>query len=257
MEDQQFCLKWSNHHSNMIDIFGRLLTNEALCDVTLACDGYSFKAHKIVLSASSSFFQNLFLENPCTHPIIILPELKYMDMKALVDFMYNGEVNVSESQLPKLLKAAENLRIKGLSDCRLKNSVSDASKTSRDTSFLKMDCSENVEQPKKQFDKDSDSSSCNAEFQEHQELFSPDLCTDNQGSAISNQLSSDGQSSGVGTMGPDIQTSQQGTDGSDLTSISDTETEMEPSKMMEQSMTTDNVSFLSNFLFKNIACIQS
>lgn len=243
MEDQQFCLKWSNHHSNMIDIFGRLLTNEALCDVTLACDGYSFKAHKLVLSASSSFFQNLFLENPCKHPIVIIPELKYMDMKALVDFMYNGQVNVSESQLPKLLKAAENLRIKGLSDCRLKNAViSDTSKPSPDTSFSKMDCSENAEQTKKQLEKDSDSSSCNVEFREHQEIFSPDLCTDNQSSAISNQLSSDGQSSGVGTLGPDAQTSQQGTDGSDLTSISDTEIEMEPSKMMEQSMTTDHVS---------------
>lgn len=247
MEDQQFCLKWSNHHSNMMDIFGRLLANETLCDVTLACDGFSFKAHKLVLSASSSFFQDLFLENPSSHPIIILPELKYMDMKALVDFMYNGQVNVSESQLPKLLKTAENLRIKGLSDCRLQNSlVPSETPEASDTSFQKMDCSENAEKPKKQLEKDSDSSSYNVEFQEQQELFRPDVvCTDNQGSTASNQQSSDGQSSGVGTLGPDAPTSQQTTDGSDATSISDTEIEMEPSKMMEQSMTTDQVSYSS------------
>lgn len=245
MEDQQFCLKWSNHHSNMVDIFGRLLSNEALCDVTLACDGFSFKAHKLVLSASSSFFQNLFLENPCTHPVIILPDLKYMDMKALVDFMYNGQVNVSESQLPKLLKAAENLRIKGLSDCRLQNSSdhSDTSEASPDAQFLKMDCSELTEQPKKAFEKETDSNSCNLEFQEPSNLCSPQMmCKSNQESETSNQQNSDGQSNSVVTNAPQVQTPQQITDGGEQPSVSDSEIEMEPSRMMEQTMTTDHVS---------------
>ncbi|XP_054709461.1 zinc finger and BTB domain-containing protein 18.3-like [Uloborus diversus] len=116
MEDQQFCLKWCDHHSNMLNVFGRLLRDGALCDVTLACEGSTLKAHKLVLSASSSFFQDLFSENPCTHPIVILPELKYVDIKALVDFMYNGWVNVMETQLTTLLKAAEILKIKGLGE---------------------------------------------------------------------------------------------------------------------------------------------
>lgn len=244
MEDQQFCLKWSNHHSNMVDIFGRLLTDEALCDVTLACDGFSFKAHKLILSASSSFFQNLFLENPCTHPIIILPDLKYIDMKALVDFMYNGQINVSESQLPKLLKAAENLRIKGLSDCRLKYSAnqSNTAEASQDTSFLKMDCSESPETSKKVMDKDSNSNSCNLEFQEQPAIFSPDMvCTDNHESNVPNQQSSGRQNSG-NALGSHDETSQEIADGNDLTLVSDGDIDMEPSTMMEQTMTTDHVS---------------
>lgn len=38
-----------------------------------------------------------------------------------MDYMYRGEVNISQDQLAALLKAAESLQIKGLSDSRGKN----------------------------------------------------------------------------------------------------------------------------------------
>lgn len=113
---QQFCLKWNNHQSNMLSIFDQLLTSEHFVDVTLACDGLSVRAHKMVLSACSPFFQSLFIQNPCEHPIVILKDIRFVDLKALVQFMYRGEVNVSQDQLPTLLKAAETLKIKGLAE---------------------------------------------------------------------------------------------------------------------------------------------
>lgn len=85
-------------------------------DVTLVCEGLSLKAHKVVLSASSSFFQTLFLENPCKHPIIILKDVSYSDLKAIVEFLYQGEVNVLQAQLGTLLKTAEMLKMKDLLD---------------------------------------------------------------------------------------------------------------------------------------------
>ncbi|XP_022652757.1 protein tramtrack, beta isoform-like [Varroa jacobsoni] len=113
---QQFCLKWNNHQSNMLSIFDQLLSSEHFVDVTLACDGLSVRAHKMVLSACSPFFQSLFIQNPCEHPIVILKDIRFVDLKALVQFMYRGEVNVSQDQLPTLLKAAEALKIKGLAE---------------------------------------------------------------------------------------------------------------------------------------------
>ncbi|OQR69443.1 hypothetical protein BIW11_12253 [Tropilaelaps mercedesae] len=113
---QQFCLKWNNHHANMLTVFERLLGNKSLVDVTLGCEGRQMKAHKVVLSACSPFFEGLFTENPCKHPIVILKDIRYADLKALVEFMYKGEVNVVQEQLPTLLKTAEALKIKGLAE---------------------------------------------------------------------------------------------------------------------------------------------
>lgn len=40
-----------------------------------------------------------------------------------MDYMYRGEVNISQDQLAALLKAAESLQIKGLSDNRSSSSA--------------------------------------------------------------------------------------------------------------------------------------
>ena len=54
--------------------------------------------------------------NPCQHPIVILRDVKYRDMEALLRFMYNGEVSVSNEQLPSVLHTARMLQVKGLAD---------------------------------------------------------------------------------------------------------------------------------------------
>jgi len=100
----------------MLSVFDRLLSNKSLVDVTIGCEGKQVKAHKVVLSACSPFFESLFTENPCKHPIVILKDIRYADLRALVEFMYKGEVNVVQEQLPTLLKTAEALKIKGLAE---------------------------------------------------------------------------------------------------------------------------------------------
>uniref|UniRef100_A0A1B6DG12 BTB domain-containing protein n=3 Tax=Clastoptera arizonana TaxID=38151 RepID=A0A1B6DG12_9HEMI len=121
MAVQQFCLRWNNHQPNFISVFFDLLNSESLVDVTLAAEGKHIQAHKVVLSACSTYFQSLFTINPCQHPIVILKDIKFGDLKIMVDFMYCGEVNVSQDQLPAILKTAETLQIKGLTEMREQN----------------------------------------------------------------------------------------------------------------------------------------
>uniref|UniRef100_A0A1Y1NH06 BTB domain-containing protein n=2 Tax=Photinus pyralis TaxID=7054 RepID=A0A1Y1NH06_PHOPY len=111
---QQFCVRWNSYQSNLQNAFPKLLTSEHFVDVTLACENEMLKCHKVVLSACSTYFEKLLLDNPCQHPIIFMKDMKFQEMQSLVDFMYKGEVNVTQDDLPSLLKSAEALQIRGL-----------------------------------------------------------------------------------------------------------------------------------------------
>ncbi|XP_039960960.1 protein bric-a-brac 2 [Bactrocera tryoni] len=112
---QEFCVRWNSHLGSIGAAFPQLLAGQRFVDVTLACEGHQVHCHRLVLAACSSYFDSILAENPCKHPVIILPsEIKLWEIQALVDFMYKGEVNVTQAGLPQLLRCAEQLRIRGL-----------------------------------------------------------------------------------------------------------------------------------------------
>ncbi|XP_033324177.2 uncharacterized protein LOC117219280 isoform X3 [Megalopta genalis] len=113
---QQFSLRWNNYLKHITCAFDTLRTEEDLVDVTLSCEGKRIRAHKMLLSACSTYFRDLFKENPCQHPVIIFRNVKFDDLAALVDFMYQGEVNVVQEQLASFLTTAELLAVQGLTD---------------------------------------------------------------------------------------------------------------------------------------------
>ncbi|KAI5721857.1 longitudinals lacking protein-like isoform X1 [Diaphorina citri] len=115
-EQQQYYLKWNDFQSNMVTSFKHLRNDNSFTDVTLACEGQTCKAHKMVLSACSPYFKTLLEENPSKHPIIILKDVPFKHLTDILEFMYAGEVNVSQDQLPSFLKTADRLKIKGLAE---------------------------------------------------------------------------------------------------------------------------------------------
>nr|XP_012229543.1 PREDICTED: broad-complex core protein isoforms 1/2/3/4/5 isoform X2 [Linepithema humile] len=114
--EQQYSLRWNDFQSSILSSFRHLRDEEDFVDVTLACDNCSFTAHKVVLSACSPYFRQLLKANPCQHPIVILKDVASSDMESLLRFMYHGEVNVGQEQLPAFLKTAQMLKVKGLAD---------------------------------------------------------------------------------------------------------------------------------------------
>lgn len=63
MAADHFCLRWNNYQSNMVSELDTLRSEEHLVDVTLSCEGQKFRAHKVILSACSAYFRNVFKVN--------------------------------------------------------------------------------------------------------------------------------------------------------------------------------------------------
>jgi len=114
MASEKFCLRWNDFESNISTAFRELREEKDFFDVTLACDDNQVQAHKVILSACSPFFRSILRRNPHQHPLLYLKGVKYQELVSVLNFMYQGEVNVAQEELNSFLAVAEDLRVKGL-----------------------------------------------------------------------------------------------------------------------------------------------
>ena len=115
---EQLCLKWNDFQNNINTTIKALREDTDFADVTLVCeDGEQIEAHKVVLAASSPFFQNLFKRNKHAHPLVYMRGMKSKDLEAMVDFLYHGEVNIYQDNLDTFLAIGNELKLKGLNEC--------------------------------------------------------------------------------------------------------------------------------------------
>lgn len=107
-------LRWGSHRETVLQSLESSYGDQDFVDMTLACEGQSIKAHKVVVSACSSHLKQLLKENPSPHPIIILKDVAMTELRRLLEFMYCGRVTVEQQQLESLLEAAKMLGIRAL-----------------------------------------------------------------------------------------------------------------------------------------------
>lgn len=135
-DGELFSLKWNNFQKNVSNQFEKLREDEDLVDVTFACDGKMIGVHKLILFACSPYFKELlkvfffhcemkliffinhfffvFKQNKGSHSIFYMNHVKFEILKAIVDYMYLGEVEIRNDNLQEFMKTAENLQIRGL-----------------------------------------------------------------------------------------------------------------------------------------------
>lgn len=133
-----FCLRWNDFAENVSGAFKDLRAESDFFDVTLACSdsgARTLQAHKVILSACSNFFKTTFRQqmnaNKHPNPYIYLRGVTYSDLVSILDFIYNGEVNVAQEDLNSFLAVAEELQIKGLTN---RDNKSEATENSNSTS---------------------------------------------------------------------------------------------------------------------------
>ena len=114
---EKLCLQWNDFRANVNSAFGKLRDDKEFTDVTLACeDGQQVEAHKVILVASSPFFEKILQNGKHPHPLIYLRGFQSKDLVAILDFLYFGEANVYQENLDSFLAIADELKLKGLTD---------------------------------------------------------------------------------------------------------------------------------------------
>jgi len=119
--NEKYCLRWNDFETNISTAFRELRDEKDFFDVTLACDDNQVQAHKVILSACSPFFRTVLRRNPHQHPLLYLRGVKYNELVNVLNFMYQGEVNVAQEELNDFLGVAEDLRVKGLTQGNKQN----------------------------------------------------------------------------------------------------------------------------------------
>ncbi|XP_005100559.1 kelch-like protein 12 [Aplysia californica] len=129
MED---CQMFTDVHSKeILSTMNSLRKANKLCDVVLRVENQRFPAHRIVLAASSDYFNAMFTSSmkEKDKSEIDLLEIPASVMEILLDFVYTETVEVSVENVQELLPAACLLQLTGVKNacCRFLERQLDAS----------------------------------------------------------------------------------------------------------------------------------
>ena len=112
---EKLCLQWNDFQENIKGAFRNFREDVNFNDVTLVCeDGQQVEAHKVILAASSPFFQKLLGRNKHSHPMVYMRGVKFDDLSTIMDFLHREEANVVQENLDSFLAIAEELQLRGL-----------------------------------------------------------------------------------------------------------------------------------------------
>ena len=114
---EKFSLKWKDFQTNVVKKFSNLRFKEDYYDVTLvSADQEKFQAHRLVLSACSPYFDNILKSDKGTFNqlMLCLDNVTSTDVNNILDYIYNGEVQILENELNQFLAIADRFQLEGL-----------------------------------------------------------------------------------------------------------------------------------------------
>ena len=108
-------MNWTGYDANIKEYFGKRREDQRLFDVTLATDdGQHIQAHKIILSAGSDFFNDIFMKSNHNNMLVYLKGISIDRLEPILDFIYNGETFITQEQLNVFIETGKELKVKGL-----------------------------------------------------------------------------------------------------------------------------------------------
>ena len=114
-DSDKFCLKWNDFRENISSALGSMREDTDFSDLTLVCeDGQQVEVHKVILAASSQFFQSILRGKKHSHAFIYMRGVNFDDLVVILNYIYHGEAYIHEENLDSFLALAEELKLKGL-----------------------------------------------------------------------------------------------------------------------------------------------
>ena len=112
---EKFNLKWNDFQSNISKTFSSLRTDSHFYDVTLVSeDLQQMSAHRVVLSACSQYFSDVLRQTKHSNPLLCLEGVTSTELQFILDYIYQGEVQIYQENLDRFLAVAERFKLEGL-----------------------------------------------------------------------------------------------------------------------------------------------
>lgn len=110
------------HSKDGFTIMNELRKQNTLCDVTLIAEGTEFPVHKLVVASCSPYFKAMFngSMSESNQDRVNLEGVQSAALTQLVEYIYTGEIEVTEENVQSLLPAANLLSLSWVRDscCR-------------------------------------------------------------------------------------------------------------------------------------------
>ena len=111
----KFSLKWNEFQTNAAASFKRLRNEDDFYDVTLVSDDQQqLSAHKLVLSSCSDYFKNILKRNKNSHLTLCLEGISFTELNSVLDYIYNGELQIFQEDLDRFMAIGQRLKLEGL-----------------------------------------------------------------------------------------------------------------------------------------------
>ena len=109
-------LKWNDYQSNVTKSLNEFRQACDFFDVTLVSDDKEqIPAHKLVLSTCSKYFKTVLKQNKInSHLLLCLQGISSIELNNMLEYIYNGEIRISQDKLHRFFEIAEQFELDGL-----------------------------------------------------------------------------------------------------------------------------------------------
>lgn len=107
-------IKWKQHPVHLAKVCKETYQSNLFADVMVVCGQKKFHCHRVLLSASSDFFDLILREHPAwIEPVIVVDNVDPGFMEAILNYLYTGVISIN-GEASNFLQVCSYFKIKGL-----------------------------------------------------------------------------------------------------------------------------------------------